>query len=86
MHTAQLLKEALQVAQRLGYEVRFELLGGSGGAACEVKGRKCLFLDLATTPGEQLETVLGELARVPQAPSLAQSDVLRQLLAGRKAA
>lgn len=85
MHTAQLLKEALLLAQRLGYEVRFELLGGSGGA-CELKGRKWLFLDLATTPAEQLQTVLAELARLPQAPSLAQSEALRRLFAGRKAA
>lgn len=57
MHAIDLLAAALAEARRLGYEVRHEWLGGSGGGACEVRGRKWLFLDLAQTPDEQLDVV-----------------------------
>jgi hypothetical protein len=61
MHTVQRLGEALQRAGRLGYEVRQEWLGGNGGGACELRGRKILFLDLALGPADQLDQVLGAL-------------------------
>jgi hypothetical protein len=62
MHTVEMLEIALKKARSLGYEVRAEWLGGCGGA-CEIKGRKWLFLDLALTPAEQLEQVLEGLQR-----------------------
>ena len=52
MHTVELLAEALNLAGRLGYEVRQEWLAGNGGGACELKGRKILFLDLALGPAD----------------------------------
>ena len=58
MHTVELLAEALNLAGRLGYEVRQEWLGGNGGGTCELKGRKILFLDLALGPADQLEMVV----------------------------
>ncbi len=84
MHTVELLDEALRVAQRLGYRVRQEWLGGAGGGACEIRGHKWLFLDLALAPDDQLELVLaalrGEPALTPSAlpPSLQQLLNLRQ--------
>ena len=33
----------------------------TAGGGCELRGRKYLFINLATTPSEQLETVLGVL-------------------------
>jgi hypothetical protein len=65
MHTVELLHEALRAAQRLGYQVRHEWLGGSGGGTCEIKGQKWLFVDLALGPSDQLEQVLDALAREP---------------------
>ena len=47
MHTVEALEQALDLAQRLGYEVRQEWLGGNGGGGCELNGQKVLFLDLA---------------------------------------
>jgi hypothetical protein len=64
MHTVELLDEALRLAQGLGYRVRQESLGGVGGA-CEIHGQKWLFLDLDAGPQEQLDCVLGALAREP---------------------
>jgi len=70
MHTVELLEEALLSAQRLGYRVRHEWLGGSGGGGCEIKGQKWLFVDLALGPSEQLEQVLDTLHREPGGPPL----------------
>jgi hypothetical protein len=61
MRTVEMLERALEVAHELGYGVRHEWLGGSGGGACEFSGRKWLFVDLALTAEEQLEQVCGAL-------------------------
>jgi len=61
MHTVELLQEAVEVAKRLGYEVRQDWLGGNGGGHCLVRGRKWLLLDLAQTPDEQLDVVADAL-------------------------
>jgi hypothetical protein len=65
MHTVDALQASLELAQRAGYEIRNEWLGGSGGGGCELNGRKLLFLDLALGPLEQLEIVLDTLRRDP---------------------
>jgi hypothetical protein len=65
MHTVETLQAALRLAERAGYQVRYEWLGGSGGGGCEVKGRKLLLVDLALGPQEQLEIVLDALRRDP---------------------
>ena len=57
MHTVELLKEAVQTAEQLGYEVRQDWLGGNGGGHCLVRGRKWLLLDLAQSADEQLNIV-----------------------------
>ncbi|MBP89238.1 MAG: hypothetical protein CMJ64_21400 [Planctomycetaceae bacterium] len=57
MHTVGLLEQYARVAERLGYQVRHEWLGGGVGGACEFGGRKWIFVDLAVSPEEQLEQV-----------------------------
>lgn len=77
MHTVELLDEAVSVAGRLGYDVREDFLGGEGTAACWVKGRKLLMLDLGQDYDEQLAEIAhalrGEihLAHVTMSPHLA---------------
>lgn len=61
MHTVAQLREALRAARRLGYEVRHEWLGGAGGGACELRGRKILVVDLAMGPADQLQVVVEAL-------------------------
>ncbi len=63
MHTVDLLEQSLEQATRLGYRVRREWLGGVGGGACELKGQKILFLDLAQGPLEHLEQVREAIQR-----------------------
>ncbi len=91
MHTVELLEQSLDLAKQLGYLVRQEWLDGNGGGACELKGRKVLFLDLALGPIDQLELVLDALRREPDLadPNLADvpmSPPLRELLHSRKSA
>ncbi|HVU90128.1 MAG TPA: hypothetical protein VHD36_22545 [Pirellulales bacterium] len=62
MHTVELLERALRAAEGLGYRVRQDWLDGPG-AGCEIKGEKWLFLDLASSPLDQLDVVAGVLSR-----------------------
>ncbi|HUT08883.1 MAG TPA: hypothetical protein VMY42_00160 [Thermoguttaceae bacterium] len=86
MHTIELLEQALDLAARLGYQIRQEWLDGVAGGGCVLGGRKVLFLDLALGPIDQLEAVLETLRREPQAHSLPMPHQLRKLLEVRKTA
>ncbi len=65
-HTIQLLNLALDEARRKGYEIRREWLDGEGGGACEIRGRRFFFLDLAQEPSESLRQILAELDMQPR--------------------
>jgi hypothetical protein len=65
MHTVDLLEHALVVAGRLGYRVRNEWLGGSGGGGCLLRGQKWIFLDLARSPWEQFVDVIDAIRGDP---------------------
>jgi hypothetical protein len=65
MHTVELLERAIATAQRVGYTVRHEWLGGTGGGACEFGGRKWIFIDLALSVIEQLDQVSEALRNDP---------------------
>lgn len=86
MHTVEILEQAIDLASRLGYVVRQEWFAGSGGGACELKGRKFLFVDLDLSPDEQLEQVTAALRHEPEAMTLAMPVELRELLKVRKIA
>lgn len=86
MHTVELLEEATSLATRLGFKIRQEWFGGSAAGACEIKGQKWIFIDLALSPGEQLEQVLAALREMAILPDLAASGHLQTLLQPRRAA
>jgi hypothetical protein len=65
MHTVELLEQCCEIARQLGYQIRQEWLGGSGGGACEFGGRKWIFIDLALTADEQLAQVTQALQQDP---------------------
>lgn len=52
----------IQKAQQLGYRIRYEYFGGTGGGKCEVNGNKWIFLDLAQNAIEQLEVLKTAIA------------------------
>lgn len=65
MHTVELLEQSLAAAQRLGYSIRQEWLGGVGGGACEFGGKKWIFVDLSLNAVEQLAQVTEALQDDP---------------------
>jgi hypothetical protein len=85
MHTVEILGHTLDLARRLGYEIRQEWLDGNGGG-CILRGRKILFLDLALGPVEQLDQVLDTLRHDPDATRLTMPQEIRDLVAVRKSA
>jgi hypothetical protein len=86
MHTVEMLGHGLDLAARLGYQIRQEYLSGNGGGGCELKGKKIFFLDLALDPAEQLDSVVDTLRRDADAQQLPMPHQLRELLAVRKSA
>lgn len=85
MHAIELRAQAVQLADRLGYEVREEWLGGFGGA-CEVAGRKLMFVDSSLNVTEQLEQIADALMADPAIHMLELTPPLAQLLGIRRAA
>jgi hypothetical protein len=86
MHTVELLEEAVALAQRAGCQIRQEWLGGSGGGACQIKGRKTIFLDIALGPADQLDQMLAALRADPEVLAMPMPYPLRELLQARKIA
>lgn len=86
MHKAQLLQEAVRLAQRLGYEIRQDWLGGGSGGACEIRGHKLMFIDLAVDIEDQLEQVVDGLRRDAGIYVVPLSSAMQELLGVRKAA
>jgi hypothetical protein len=67
MHTVELLEQSLALAEQMGYSIRHEWLGGAGGGACEIAGRKWIFIDLALSVVEQLDQVTTAIKDDPAA-------------------
>ncbi len=65
MHTIEMLEQLTALAGQMGYVIRQEWLGGSGGGACEFGGRRYIFVDLALSALEQLEQVAAALRSDP---------------------
>lgn len=86
MHTVELREQALAAAEKLGYHIREEWIGGSGGGSCEFGGRKWIFVDLALNAAEQLEQIAESLRDEPAIHTLALSTPLRRLLDIRRSA
>lgn len=86
MRTVEMLERSLEFARELGYRVRHEWLGGSGGGACEYGGQKWLFVDLALTADEQLEQVCRALRSDSAIHVIEMDPSLRRMLNLKRAA
>ncbi len=65
MGTIELMEQAIAAAESIGYGIRHEYLGGVGGGACEIGGRKWIFIDLAMSTFDQLAQVVDALRADP---------------------
>lgn len=61
MRTLELLDYLIELARRLGFEIREEWLDGTGGGACEIKGQRILFVDQSLTPSDRVDQVAQSL-------------------------
>ena len=65
MSTIEKIDQLIHIAEQLGYRVRYDYFGGTGGGICEFSGNKWLFMDLALTSTEQLDQLRDSLANEP---------------------
>ncbi len=86
MHTIEVLREAIALLERCGYSVRHEWLDGGGSGACQVRGKKWFFVDLALSPEEQLDRAVEALRSESEAPRFPMPYALRERLKVRKSA
>ncbi len=85
MHTAQLLSQAIDMARRLGYEIREEALEGAGGGHCLIRGKKWLLLDMTQTYREQLSDVMDALRVEPELGTIEMHPALAERMQASKA-
>ncbi len=65
MNTIERIDQLTEIAQQLGYRIRHDYFGGTGGGKCEFGGQKWLFIDLALNSVEQLDQLRAALADEP---------------------
>lgn len=80
------LETLIDLAKDMGYEVRHEVLGGTGGGTCEYGGRKCLFVDLSLGVVDQLQAVSRALCLDPQLALYEMTNDQETALQARRAA
>ena len=86
MHTVELMEQAKAVAERLGYRVRQEWLGGEGGGGCEFSGQKWIFVDVSLPIPDQLYQIADALREDDAIHGLTLSPPMSRLLGIRKSA
>ena len=70
MSTIERMEQLIEIAQQLGFRIRHDYFGGTGGGKCEFAGQKWIFIDLALTSVEQLDQLQRALANEPLFPTL----------------
>lgn len=68
MRTLDKLEQAISLAEKLGYRIRYEALAGSHGGVCEFGGNRWIFIDLNLGVDERLELVSNVLLADPSLP------------------
>ncbi len=85
MSTIEQIDQLIEIAHQLGYRVRYDYFGGTGGGVCEFSGSKFLFMDLALTSTEQLEVLQKALSNEPLLSTVNADETLKQDLSRRAA-
>lgn len=85
MNTIERIDQLTEIAQQLGYRIRHDYFGGTGGGKCEFGGQKWLFIDLALTSVEQLDQLQHALADEPLLATLTDQSA-EKIEAGEKRA
>lgn len=83
MDSEAVLAELLDLAERLGIEVRRELLDGNGGGLCLLRGQRVLFVDTGADLVEQVGRTAAALSDVDGVAECYVRPEVRELLDGR---
>ena len=86
MHAVEMLRSLVELAGRLGYQVRQEWLDGAGGGVCELKGTRIVFIDLSQAPADRARQLGAALADHPALDEMFLLPELRQFLTRAKTA
>lgn len=70
MSVVEQFEQLIEIAQQLGYRIRYDYFGGTGGGACEYGGTRWLFVDLGMSSVDRLEKLQAELSAEPFLQSL----------------
>ena len=73
----------LEVAHRLGLDVRHVHLGGAGGGLACFNGKRQLFVDRDAEPEEQLDRTVAAMASMPEINELFMRPDVRELFERR---
>lgn len=74
------LNALLDLAEKLGIEVRQVPLDDGGGGFCKLRGRRILFVDVLADTSDQIARVAGALASLPELQDQYVVPQLRELL------
>ena len=85
MGTIEQIDQLIKIAEQLGYRIRYDYFGGTGGGICEFSGTKWLFLDLAMNSAEQLEQLQIKLANEPLLETIDVAENIKRDLLNRAA-
>jgi hypothetical protein len=86
LNPVQQMDVLVELAKDMGYEVRYEMLCGTGGGICEIGRRRCLFVDLSQNALDQLESISQTLSSDPQIALYIMSQQQEIALRGKHAA
>lgn len=80
MNVVEQTDKLIELAQAMGYQVRYDYFGGTGGGFCQVNGKKWLFIDLALNGVEQLEYLQKGLSEHPEIVQFSANPFVQSLL------
>ena len=63
--TLERVESWLEIAKELGYRVRYDHFGGTGGGVCQFGGQKWIFMDVSLNTHEQLEQLKDAIPNDP---------------------
>lgn len=65
MNAVEEFERLINIAQESGYRVRYDYFGGTGGGVCRFGGTQWLFVDLALSVTERLDSLKSQLSSDP---------------------
>ncbi len=80
MSVVEQFEQLIEIAQQLGYRIRYDYFGGTGGGICEFGGTRWMLIDLGMSSVERLEKLQSELAEEPLMGSLSLSRQQQEIL------